>query len=161
MGIKISELQEKTTANDTDIIPIVDTGTKKITKANLLKEITEALANFGIYSTEEVYTGERWIDGKKIYRKVFVFTTTSNNSERTVKEIDISDLKIETLIEGRGVLKSNSNNIYNAERCEGEDSFTRFESTTSYKKLTYHTKGNNNYFAGTVIFTIRYTKTTD
>ena len=29
MGIKISELQEKTTANDTDIIPIVDTGTKK------------------------------------------------------------------------------------------------------------------------------------
>ena len=70
MGIKISELQEKTTANDTDIIPIVDTGTKKITKANLLKEITEALANLGTYSTEETYTGKKWIDGKKIYRKV-------------------------------------------------------------------------------------------
>lgn len=122
---------------------------------------TEALTNLGNYSTEEVDTGEKWIDGKPIYRKVLVFTTTSTGSEKTVKEIDISDLKIEALIEWYGVLKSNSNNIYNAERCEGENNFTRVESTASYKKLTYHTKGTNSYFAGTVTLTIRYTKTAD
>ena len=29
MGVKISELAEKTTANSSDVIPVVDTGTKK------------------------------------------------------------------------------------------------------------------------------------
>lgn len=29
MGVKISELVEKTTANSSDVIPVVDTGTKK------------------------------------------------------------------------------------------------------------------------------------
>ena len=40
MGVKISELQEKTTANGTDIIPVVDTdGTKKIKLTTILSLI--------------------------------------------------------------------------------------------------------------------------
>lgn len=54
MGIKISELQEKTTANDTDIIPIVDTGTKKITKANLLKEIKEKATKKVLWENDNI-----------------------------------------------------------------------------------------------------------
>ena len=36
MGIKISELAEKTTANSSDVIPVVDTGTKKMKLSTLL-----------------------------------------------------------------------------------------------------------------------------
>ena len=36
MGVKISELVEKTTANSSDVIPVVDTGTKKMKLATLL-----------------------------------------------------------------------------------------------------------------------------
>lgn len=161
MGIKISELQEKTTASDTDIIPIVDTGTKKITKANLLKEITETLTNLGTYSTEEVKTGEKWIDGKPIYRKTFVFTATSNTSKKTVTTIDISSLSIKEIIQWYGKLKSVANYVYNAERTESSSTFTRVESASPYKQLTYHAMGDGNYFGGTVTLTLRYTKTTD
>lgn len=47
MGVKISELQEKTSTNDTDVLPIVDAtgGTKKITVPNLLKTLTESISN--------------------------------------------------------------------------------------------------------------------
>lgn len=37
MGVKISELQEKTTVSATDVIPIVDEGTKKIAVSTLLQ----------------------------------------------------------------------------------------------------------------------------
>lgn len=89
MGIKISELQEKATANDTDVLPIVDDGTKKITKSNFLKEITESLINLGTYSTEETDTGKTWIDGKKIYRKVVPvnFPTSSSTTAETAHNI--------------------------------------------------------------------------
>ena len=90
MGVKISELQEKTTANDTDIIPIVDTGTKKITKANLLKEATNSietintkLTNLGNYSTEEKVIG-KWIDGKPLYRKVISCGALPNSTLKLV-----------------------------------------------------------------------------
>lgn len=79
MGVKISELQEKTTSDNTDVIPIVDTtgGTKKITKANLLKEIDDKFTNLSNYSAQEIDTGKTWIDGKKIYRKVVTLTTST------------------------------------------------------------------------------------
>lgn len=83
MGVKISELQEKTSTNDTDVLPIVDAtgGTKKITVPNLLKKLTESISNIGgkvtnltTYSTEEVKTGKFWNDGKPIYRKTLIYT---------------------------------------------------------------------------------------
>jgi hypothetical protein len=63
-NIKISELNEKIEVGLNDIFPIVDTTTnetKKITGANLLKND---------YSTNEIKTNMKYIDGKPIYRKV-------------------------------------------------------------------------------------------
>ncbi len=92
MGVKISELQEKTTADNTDVIPIVDTtgGTKKITKANLLKEIDDKFTNLSNYSTEEIFTGKYWINGKKIYRKVFILTS---NTEQQIVQHNIANVE--------------------------------------------------------------------
>ena len=97
MGVKISELVEKTTANSSDVIPIVDTGTKKITKENLLKEITNSietintkLTNLGNYSTKEINTGKKWIDGKPIYRKVLELTS---DTEQQIISHNIADVE--------------------------------------------------------------------
>ncbi len=102
MGVKISELQEKTSTNDTDVLPIVDAtgGTKKITVPNLLKTLTESISNIKekvtnltTYSTEEVKTGETWIDEKPIYRKVIQVTSASG----VTTEVDLSSLNISTI----------------------------------------------------------------
>lgn len=39
------------------------------------EEINKKITNLSTYSTEEVKTGETWIDGKPIYRKVFELTS--------------------------------------------------------------------------------------
>jgi len=46
-----------------------------------------------VHSTEEVDTGEIWIDGKKIYRKTFTNLTFSDH----LAEIDISGLNVDTI----------------------------------------------------------------
>ena len=116
--------------------------------------------NLKIYSKEEIKTGEYWIDGKAIYRKVFTFTTTSNESTTTKKSIDVSGLNIDTLINRYGSLDSSST-IYNLERCEGDNLYTRIELDGSKTSLLYVTRGPNSYYSGDVMMVIEYTKTTD
>lgn len=98
--IKVSEMQSATSLNPDDLIMVVQSGSNKKATFDLFKEIpidnlnststTDALsANQGKilndsikntnskitsltkYSTNEVKTGETWIDGKPIYRKTF------------------------------------------------------------------------------------------
>lgn len=62
MGVKISELQEKTSTNDTDVLPIVDAtgGTKKITVPNLLKTLTKSISNIG-GKVEKLQNKGKWV----------------------------------------------------------------------------------------------------
>lgn len=52
------------------------------------------------YSTEEQLTGDYWIDGKPIYRRVINFGTLPNT---TTKAVNISSYNIEKLISYRGM----------------------------------------------------------
>lgn len=56
MGVKISQLQEATTINEADIIPIVqDSTTKKVTKQTLFSSTMGAMANeYSVSSTYQV-----------------------------------------------------------------------------------------------------------
>lgn len=56
-----------------------------------------------IYSTEETVIG-RWIDGKPLYRKTFLFTTPATTSTSPVKIADISELNIDTPIKIQGMV---------------------------------------------------------
>ena len=47
-----------------------------------------------VYSTEEVKTNKKWIDGKPLYRKVYKFTGITGASH----EFSVSDLNIETVL---------------------------------------------------------------
>lgn len=171
MGVKISELQEKTSTNDTDVLPIVDAmgGTKKITVPNLLKKLTESISNIGgkvtnltTYSTEEVKTGETWIDGKPIYRKVFTGSGAGN--------IDITSLKIDEIFFDLSKTKFFWSNIGRhvplplVATASGDSLITGtyqagIYTNSSKTKLTIE-KGGRIEMSKYVI-TIEYTKTTD
>lgn len=55
-----------------------------------VSELKDKINNLSTYSEEEIKTGEYWIDGKPIYRKVI--TTTPTNTESNVVEHNISNV---------------------------------------------------------------------
>lgn len=119
--IKVSEMQEAKEINDEDLLMLIQkNANKKVTikqiknlfqiidnltsisttdalSAKQGKILNDKITNTNTYSTEEVNTGKKWIDGKDIYRKVI----TQNNAN----QIDLANLSIDTLIEKRGQVK--------------------------------------------------------
>lgn len=164
MGVKISELQEKTSTNDTDVLPIVDAmgGTKKITVPNLLKKLTESISNIGgkvtnltTYSTNEVKTGECWIDGKPIYRKTYSFTIPTANQEKLIAH-NIKNVK-NIWLSNKSFLKTEDNCIpVNHYR----DSGTYIWCLVNSHDIRIKT-GASGWTNNTTYVTIEYTKTTD
>ena len=69
-------------------------------------DIQSAIEKQNSYSTEETYTGKRWIDGKKIYRKVYKCTAAtslvSNADWKTVPgwDVDVTDVAVITHLFG-------------------------------------------------------------
>ena len=86
-----------------DVEPEQYSGQTPLSSANLKKmedntekainevdtELNNKITNLTTYSTEEVKTGETWIDSKPIYRKVFTGSGAGN--------IDITSLKIDEI----------------------------------------------------------------
>lgn len=58
---------------------------------NVLNDVKEYVNSSNSYSTDEVKTGGKWIDGKPIYRKVVNFGALPNASEKTVTFDVIND----------------------------------------------------------------------
>lgn len=61
-------------------------------KASLVSAINELATKTEVYSTSEVATNKRWINGKTVYRKVIPFTTGTTAGDLTVNH-GISDLE--------------------------------------------------------------------
>lgn len=164
MGVKISELQEKTSTNDTDVLPIVDAmgGTKKITVPNLLKKLTESISNIGgkvtnltTYSTNEIKTAETWIDGKPIYRKTYSFTIPTANQEKLIAH-NIENVE-NIWLSNKSFLKTEDNCIpVNHYRDSGAYIWCLANSHDIRIKT-----GASGWTNNTTYVTIEYTKTTD
>ena len=73
---------------------LTSTSTTDALSAKQGKILNDKITNTNTYSTEEVNTGKKWIDGKDIYRKVI----TQNNSNA----IDLTDLTIDTMVKMDG-----------------------------------------------------------
>lgn len=169
MGVKISELQEKTSTNDTDVLPIVDAtgGTKKITVPNLLKTLTESISNIRekitdltTYSTKEVKTGEKWIDGKPIYKKVFIF----NNRELSINNpINHGISNLSVVVSLQGIFKDSNTFITFPYLYDTVNAM--YLKATSTQIITAVPKGGSLSLSAssnrTFYCTIEYTKTTD
>lgn len=59
-----------------------------------------------VYSQNEIDTGKIWIDGKKIYRKVFILPAIAKGA---MYEVDISELKPFTYIQLYGFIQDFQN----------------------------------------------------
>ena len=101
------------------------------------------------YSTDEQVIGT-WIDGKPIYRKVFIIENTTTSET----DIDVSSLNIENVIDISGIAYNDSIqlpiNFYNE---SGYNSCYYSKHISSIKYKISH--GNN------ARIIIEYTKTTD
>lgn len=62
------------------------------------KAITEYVNKLVAYSTDEIDTGKKWIDGKTIYRKVISEELTKTASSSYSKTYDIKNLNIDTML---------------------------------------------------------------
>ena len=62
----------------------------------------------GKYATVETVTGQRWIDGKPIYRKVFVITNSATRAHSESIPLGFTD--IDTVVSLTGTMKSKGSN---------------------------------------------------
>ena len=105
----IHELTNLSEISTNDELPIWDNSagaTKKVS----VEELSLAVNNtVNSYSTEEVNTGKKWIDGKPIYR--IVLTTTANISGGDTSfgglQTDVANLNIDTVIRADGIDNNN------------------------------------------------------
>ena len=156
-GGKIGQVLAKSTNTDNDVewvdqtggIAVVDnlisTSTTEALSAKQGKILNDKIINTNTYSTEEVNTGKKWIDGKDIYRRVFVATKTSDNL--VIKIADNIDFSY--LFSGR--LRTYALPFY-----ESEQVYCRAELENNYVTIK---GGSSPYSQGTITLIIEYTKT--
>lgn len=119
-----------------------------------IETIEEKINKNFTYSTEEVDTGEKWINGKKIYRRVFTGDFGSIGGDfinLTSKISDVNETNIDAILSiwARGTFNQNMNQFSSAFKCES--------------------RNDNNYYLQMVsgdlqnvnIIMLKYTKTTD
>lgn len=147
----VAEINKVTDDNMNEIKSVVNNNASE-TSTNTTK-----ITNLQTYSTSETNTGQKWIDNKPIYRKVFSFTTPSDNSDYTIT--------------------TNISNMMTALNCyggiiQGNGSLTPIPTAIDFSGVIYTTsvrvyqsnilyKGNAAYGNSTAYVVIEYTKTTD
>ena len=115
----------------------------------------EEVPNLNTYSTEETFTGKYWIDGKKIYSRVFKNTSFTFNTAGaeigSISNIDELVFHHITIRKEDGPFRRSgyiSSNYYAGIQIDGTGIIT-----------IWGKDGNN--VTGTVVLTIEYTKNTD
>ena len=105
------------------------------------------------YSTSEVNTGVKWIDGKYIYQKTIQGTLVADSTSTIV----LTDASIDTMISGEGLAWADSpRNNYMRSSSQSSSRLIGICQLYDTIKLHYPTYISNNYNNYTV--TIRYTK---
>ena len=121
-------------------------------------EIPEGYEKINIgYSLEETLTGKMWINGKPIYR---VVVSTGNLPNNTYKEIDISNLNIDSCITMSGYYTSGTAYYpFNIPRPKEGNNFGVALFLSNRTTLTIETGHDRTSLWGYAI--LEYTKTTD
>ena len=117
---------------------------------NMRAVTSNAVADSLSYSTDEIKTGGKWIDGKPIYKKVVDFGALPNNTSKTVAH-GISNLEKAIMASGFAI-NNNGESIYIPHTLSGF--------YINKTNITLNTTYNYSSYTETYI-TIEYTKTTD
>ena len=123
------------------------------------------------YSTSEVFTGDYWIDGKPIYRKVLQVTLPSTSTQGTyVSGYTAIGATVDTGIRVFGIISNEANGIveqYVILPFETDNSGVQFminpnSRSVVAEKNTVRTFNSNPAWSGkTAYVVVEYTKTTD
>ena len=122
----------------------------------LILDLKEKITDLTTYSTEEVKTGEKWVDGKPIYKKVVQVTLSDTNSHATPHNIANVD-KIWLTEDGSFLWVDNTSIPANYYR-DSSAYIWAFVSTTNVQYRTNAAGWANNK---PMYLTLKYTKTTD
>ena len=124
---------------------------------NVLNDVKGYVDNSNSYSTDEVKTGGKWIDGKPIYRKVVNFGALPN---ATIKGITFDNINADTFVKIEGVAMSNNDaiTIPFTDTSMATQSIAIFVNSTSIS-ISTGTVNRSDY--NKCYITIEYTKTTD
>lgn len=145
-GLKISELTQASTINDSDLIPIVQNNeTKSITKQDLVADK---------YSITEQVIGT-WIDNKPIYRKVIECGSLPNASNKDITH-NIQNLGVTIKCNGMAVRTSDSRALTIPDSTPGAEIVCGVTNTNVYINTQNDRSSFNNSF-----LILEYTKTTD
>ncbi|MCI8641038.1 MAG: hypothetical protein HFJ59_04105 [Clostridia bacterium] len=118
----------------------------------------EVLNNINIYSTDEINTGKKWINGKPMYRKIIQFTLSNNSS------VDLSSLNFEDgIIEwGRIILTSGGLKYIDIlPYSSGSSTYCWMQIVHNGSKWLFATPHTADANGATVEACLLYTKTTD
>ena len=125
---------------------------------NVLNDVKGYVDSSNSYSTDEVKTGGKWIDGKPIYRKVVNFGALPN---ATIKEVSFDNINADTFVKIEGIAMNNSGSAVTipfADTSAATQSITIFANSTS---VSISTGATNRSDYTKCYITIEYTKTTD
>lgn len=149
----------KVLTNSDIVDDLTSTSTTNVLSANQGKVLNEKITNLTTYSTEEVKTGETWIDGKPIYKKTIQFTTSAIG-KHSIKH-NISNL--DTIIEGKGSAKDSSGGFYMFPMSAAVDNVSAWSISIQNVDKTYFYFFRGTGVTGTMTsyVTLYYTKTTD
>lgn len=148
------------------LVGIEDTGDElaqpvdTVQAGNLHAVTSNAVAEALSYSTEEVNTGKKWIDGRTIYRKVL---TATLQTDEQVLNLTVS-LQIQSLVSVKGLLsKGNIDFVIPYCFIDGSTVFQIYTYCQGSNLFIIPRSSDGTYFtAGCVVRAIvEYTKTTD
>ena len=125
---------------------------------NVLNDVKGYVDNSNSYSTDEVKTGGKWIDGKPIYRKVVDFGALPN---ATIKEVSFNNINADTFVKIEGIAMNNSGSAVTipfADTSAATQSIAIFINSSS---VSINTGATNRSDYTKCYITIEYTKTTD
>jgi len=120
--------------------------------------ITDDEVDTSHYSTDETFTGMYWIDGKKVYRKVVVYTETRASGD----SIPIGTISnMDTVINCNIMFKASNGVTFWAERYSGSSDYVVMWIDTGGIITIRQTNGSSVYLSAPIYAIVEYTKTTD
>ena len=122
---------------------------------NVLKNVKDYVDNSNSYSTQEVKTGGKWIDGKPIYRKTFIYNGETTANEH-ISMGNISNVEDIETIKGTlrlhaggfislGYMNNDNNKVFEVNIMDNE-----------VRAISPYNSSNSK-----IVITVEYTKTTD
>lgn len=135
---------EYTDLDDLDYIPVYDTaqGLKKKTLWSNIKVLLGDVFQKKLdYSLEEQYTGRHWIDGKKVYQKVIIWTILIEEEDECLITVPIG-ASVDSFVDVRAYIANFStgvlliptvnNDISKGANNGGDDNYNGSDITVSY-----------------------------